>query len=134
MRRSCLRPLAVATSGCFWQWHCELLHRAGLIGHGYAAPEPGITLHKRRHRREVWYNYNDMTKMMKEAIEALRGLPEERQETVARAILDYASDDERVYHLTGEERREVRAGLAEIARGEIASDREVAAVLKRIGV
>lgn len=75
-----------------------------------------------------------MTKMMKEAIEALRELPEEQQETVARAILDYASHDDGVYHLSGGERREVRAGLAEIERGEIASDREVAAVLKRIGV
>lgn len=75
-----------------------------------------------------------MTKMMKEAIEALRELPEERQETVARAILDYASDDDGVYHLTDEERREVRAGLAEIERGEIASDGEVAGVYKRIGL
>ena len=75
-----------------------------------------------------------MTKMMKEAIEALRELPEERQETVARAILDYASHDEGVYHLTAEERREVRAGLAEIERREIASDAEVAAVYKRIGL
>lgn len=75
-----------------------------------------------------------MTKMMKEAIEALRELPEERQETVARAILDYASHDEGVYHLTTEERREVRAGLAEIERGEVASDAEVAAVYKQIGL
>ena len=75
-----------------------------------------------------------MTKMMREAIEALRELPEERQETVARAILDYASNDDSVYHLTDEERREVRTGLAEIERGEIASDAEVAAVYKRIGL
>jgi hypothetical protein len=32
-----------------------------------------------------------MTEMMKEAIEALRELPEERQETIAREIVDYAS-------------------------------------------
>ena len=75
-----------------------------------------------------------MIKMVREAIEALRGLPEERQATVARAILDYASEDDGVYHLTAEECREVRAGVAEIGRGDIASDREVAAVLKRIGV
>jgi hypothetical protein len=51
-----------------------------------------------------------------------------------RAILDYASHDEGVYHLTAEERREVCAGLAEIKRGEIASDAEVAAVYKQIGL
>lgn len=74
-----------------------------------------------------------MTNMMKEAIEVLRELPESRQETIARAILDYASHDE-VYLLTAEERSEVRAGLAEIDRGEIASDEEVRAVYKRIGL
>ena len=74
-----------------------------------------------------------MTNKVKEAIEVLRELPEERQETVARAILQYASSDD-VYHLSDEERAEVRAGLAEIERGDIASDEEVAAVMKRIGV
>ena len=74
-----------------------------------------------------------MTEMTREAIAALQGLPEERQETVARAILAYASDDN-VYHLTDTERDEVRAGLAEIKRGEIASDAEVAAVYKKIGL
>ena len=75
-----------------------------------------------------------MTKMMNEAIEVLRELPEERQETIARAIIDYASHDEGLYHLTDDERAEVRAGLAEIKRGEIATEKEVRAVYKRIGV
>ncbi len=75
-----------------------------------------------------------MTNIMKEAIDILRELPEERQETIARAILDFASHDDGVYHLTDEERGEVRAGVAEIERGEIASEREVRAVYKRIGV
>ena len=73
-----------------------------------------------------------MTKMMKAAIEVLRDLPEERQDIVARAILDYASEED-VYVLTVDERREVRAGLAEIERGEIASDAEVAAAYKHFG-
>ena len=75
-----------------------------------------------------------MTKMMKEAIEVLREFPEERQETIARAIIDYASHDNGVYHLTDAERAEVRAGLAEIERGEIATDEEVRGVYRRIGV
>ena len=74
-----------------------------------------------------------MTKMMKEAIAVLHELPEERQETIARAIIDYASHDEGVYHLTNDERAEVRAGLAEIERGEIAREDEARAVYKRIG-
>jgi predicted transcriptional regulator len=75
-----------------------------------------------------------MTKMVQDAIEALKELPEDRQVTVARAILDYASHDDGVYHLTDDERREVRAGLAEIRRGDIASDEEVAETYKRIGL
>jgi len=75
-----------------------------------------------------------MMKIMNEAIEVLRELPEERQETIARAILDYASHDDGVYHLTDDERGEVREGLGEIERGEIASEREVRSVYKRIGI
>jgi hypothetical protein len=75
-----------------------------------------------------------MTKMVQEAIEVLRDLPEDRQTTVARAILDYASHDDGPYHLTDEERKEVRTGLAEIKRGETASEAEVAAVYNRIGI
>ena len=40
-----------------------------------------------------------MTKMVEEAIEALKDLPEDQQVTVARAILDYASHDDGHYHL-----------------------------------
>ena len=75
-----------------------------------------------------------MMKMMKEAIAVLHELPEERQETIARAIIDYALHDGGVYHLTDEERAEVRAGLGEIKRGEIASEEEVGVVYRRMGV
>ena len=42
--------------------------------------------------------------MVQEAIEALKDLPEDRQVTVARAILDFASEDG-VYHLSDYDRR-----------------------------
>jgi predicted transcriptional regulator len=74
-----------------------------------------------------------MTDEIKEAIDVLRKLPDDKQHTVARAILDYAADDE-VYRLSDYERGEVRAGFAEIERGEIASDDEVRAVYKRVGI
>jgi predicted transcriptional regulator len=74
-----------------------------------------------------------MTKLVQEAIEVLKDLPEDRQATVARAILDYASGDG-FYHLTDDERAEVRAGVRQIERGEIASDEDVARVYKRIGL
>jgi predicted transcriptional regulator len=75
-----------------------------------------------------------MTNMVREAIEALKELPEDRQEVLAHAILDYASQDDGLYHLTVEERAQVHAGLDEIKRGDIATDDEVAKVYRRIGL
>ena len=67
-----------------------------------------------------------MTKTMKEAIEALRELPEERQEMVARAILNYAAHDSgEMYRLSDDERKAVRVGLAQADRGEFASDADL---------
>jgi hypothetical protein len=74
-----------------------------------------------------------MSHLVHEAIEILKDLPDDQQQTVARAILDYASHDDGQYHLTDEERGQVRAGLAEVRRGEIASDEDVADVYSRIG-
>ena len=75
-----------------------------------------------------------MTKMVEEAIEALKDLPKERQVTVARAILDYAAHDDGLYHLTDDERRDVHSGLAEIQRGDLATDDEVAELYKRFAL
>ncbi len=57
-----------------------------------------------------------ITKMMKEAIAVLHELPEERQETIARAIIDYASHDEGVYHLTD---RFVKVGSRDYGGGDL---------------
>lgn len=73
-----------------------------------------------------------MTKTMREAIEALQELPEERQEMIARAILDYASHESgEVYSLSDDERKAVRAGLAQADRGEFVSDADVQAFRNR---
>jgi hypothetical protein len=44
-----------------------------------------------------------MTTIVQEAIETLKELPENKETTVARAILDFASEDA-VYHLSDYER------------------------------
>ena len=44
-------------------------------------------------RRTPFGIISGMTKMMDEVIEVLRELPEERQQMIVRAILDYASHD-----------------------------------------
>ena len=64
-----------------------------------------------------------MTKMMQEAIEVLRDLPEERQQMIARAILDFASHEvDDVYRLSEDEREAVRVGLRQADRGEFVSE------------
>ena len=67
-----------------------------------------------------------MTKMVQEAIEALQALPQQRQTTVARAIIDYASYDRgEVYHLSEAERDAVQEGLEQADRGEFVPVAEV---------
>ena len=69
----------------------------------------GLTLVEKR----PFDTIRSMTKMVKEAIEAMRELSEEWQEMVARAILNYAAhDSEEIYQLDDDERGAVRVGLA----------------------
>jgi hypothetical protein len=69
-----------------------------------------------------------------EAIAVLADLPEDRQAMVARAILDYATEEASAYQLDDEERAEVLAGLDEIKRGDLASDTELAQAYRRLGL
>ncbi|KAB2943616.1 MAG: hypothetical protein K8F92_04620 [Hyphomicrobium sp.] len=75
-----------------------------------------------------------MIKVLEDALKKVRELPEERQEFAAEVLETIVAQDDGVYHLTDEDRTEVRAGLAEIERGEIASDEDVAAMWKRFGL
>lgn len=65
-------------------------------------------------------------------LDRVRTWPEERQEDAARVLLAMESEDNGVYRLSDEERAEIRAALAEVERGEVASDAEAAAVFDRI--
>jgi predicted transcriptional regulator len=64
-------------------------------------------------------------------LDRVRTWPEERQEDAARVLLAMESEDNGVYRLSEEERAEIRAALAEVERGEVASDADVAAVFDR---
>jgi hypothetical protein len=69
-----------------------------------------------------------------EAIAVLADLPEDRQAAIARAILDYATEEISIYRLRDEERAEVLDGLAEIDCGGIAGDDDVAKAYQRLGL
>jgi predicted transcriptional regulator len=69
-----------------------------------------------------------MTKLLEQALEAVRGLPPEAQDDIARIELRLANDDSEPIALSPEERAAIPASKAAAARGEFATDEEVRAV------
>jgi hypothetical protein len=49
-----------------------------------------------------------MTKLLQDAIERIKELPESRQDQLARALIDVAEHDQNEYQLTDEQVEEVR--------------------------
>ena len=75
-----------------------------------------------------------MTKLLKEALEKVSQLPDERQDELARMLIDTAASDLSPYMLSDKERAEIEKALGEADGGEFASDAEVAAMWKRFGL
>ena len=72
-----------------------------------------------------------MIKVLEEAIEKVKALSPERQEYAAEVLEHIAQAGDQVYRLSDEERRLVREGLAELDRGEAATEEEVRAVFDK---
>ncbi|MCQ8780610.1 hypothetical protein [Mangrovibrevibacter kandeliae] len=72
-----------------------------------------------------------MTELLRQAIDRLRVLPAERQDEYARVLLRLAGADDQAYELTADELADLAEADTEVARGEFASDREVAAVFSK---
>lgn len=70
-----------------------------------------------------------MTKLLENAVEAIRGMPDATQDAIARFILDVAraGPPEPIQY---EHRAAVAEGLAEADAGEFASDAEVEAAFR----
>lgn len=76
-----------------------------------------------------------MTKLFDEAVTAVRRLPAEMQDEIARAMLILVGDErDDVYVLTPEERAAIEQSEEEVARGEFASDEEVRALWAKYGL
>jgi hypothetical protein len=76
-----------------------------------------------------------MTKLLDRALEAARNLPDEAQDDIARVILQLAAgDDPSPQALSEEERTSISASKEAAARGEFATDEEVAAVWRKHGL
>jgi len=75
-----------------------------------------------------------MTKLLQKALEKLSALPDERQDELAQMLILVAEKEQEPYVLTPEERAAVEEGLAEIERGELATDEDVATMYARYGL
>jgi hypothetical protein len=74
-----------------------------------------------------------MTKLLEEAIEHLRDLPEEEQDSAAEALFAFISSDERQYRLLPHQVSEVRRIQRAVRDGttRFATDQEVERARKR---
>lgn len=70
-----------------------------------------------------------MTDLLRQAVAALEKLPPDRRDAIARAILVLVRDDAWT-EIAPEHLPFVLAGMAEVARGEFATDAEVEAAFR----
>ena len=66
-------------------------------------------------------------------IEQIAEWPAEAQAEFVDMVAEIGARHLGVYYLDSEERADIQEALAEIARGEIASEREIEAILQRYG-
>lgn len=73
-----------------------------------------------------------MTRLLEQAIEAVRQLSDEEQDRLARTIMEIVGEvGEDVYVLSEEEREAIEVGLAEVERGEFATEEEIKALFAK---
>lgn len=69
-----------------------------------------------------------MTILLEQALAKVRALPDAAQDELARLLLQFAGEDQPVIQLSAEDERDLAEALAEIERGEIASDEAMQAL------
>lgn len=75
-----------------------------------------------------------MSKLLEDGIEAVRRLPEDRQDLVGEMLLAIAGlEDAPRYRPTDEQMEAIRQGMAEADAGQFVSDEELTALLKKCG-
>ena len=117
-------PLARCPSGGEWL-NRAIFHTPHIISvFRHVLPHLSIKSHSR-----PCYNFA-MSKLLEQAIESLRDLPEDEQDAAASALLSYISSDERHYHLTSDQAEAVRQTRRDLKTGKtrLATGVEVAAL------
>lgn len=77
----------------------------------------------------------DVTELLERAVSAARSLPPDRQDEIARLVLQLTSDeDQLLIPLTPEEAASFDASFAQAARGEFATDEQIRAIWAKHGL
>ena len=71
-----------------------------------------------------------MSKLLEKGIEAVRGLPTDRQDMAGELLLSLAKTEAQ-YRLTAEQLADVKLAIAEADRGEFATDQDMAETWKK---
>jgi hypothetical protein len=74
-----------------------------------------------------------MTKLLEKGINAVRTLPEDRQDLAGEILLSLASE-QADYALTPQQLEDIKRAIAEADRGEFASEAEMAETWKKFGL
>jgi hypothetical protein len=80
-----------------------------------------------RFGRDACY-YSVMTKLLDHAMDVARGLSPETQDDLARALLELAGAQQPALELTADEEAALAEALAQVDRGEFASEEQVNAL------
>ena len=72
-----------------------------------------------------------MTKLLEQAIEKIREMPESDQDLAAEVLLNIAAKKQEPIPLDNETRAAIRRGIEQADRGEFVSDEEMAAFFAR---
>jgi hypothetical protein len=75
-----------------------------------------------------------MTKLLEQAVAAVRGLPAEMQDDLARMLLRLAGEDQPLLQLSVEEEASFAESLGQADRGEFATDEQVRAIWAKHGL
>jgi hypothetical protein len=70
----------------------------------------------------------NMTKLLEQAVETVRGLPPEMQDELARMLLQLAGEAQPLLQLSAEEEASLEESLTQAYRGEFATDEQVRAI------
>lgn len=75
-----------------------------------------------------------MTRLLDEAVETVRVLPDAMQDEMARVLLQLAGVDQPLLQLTPEDDAALEESLVQAARGEFATDAEIRAIWAKHGL